>query len=309
MSALAGVRPLRIGIALGAGSAAALAEIGALQVLREAGLPVHAVAGTSAGSVVGAAFAAGRLTELHEALTGLSRSQVVRLFDWAWPREGFLHGRRALEYLAPHLGERIEELDLPFAAIATDLERGDEVRLTRGPVFDAVRASIAIPGIFRPWRIDGRLLVDGGLVNPVPVSACRELGCEFVIAMNALRLRPEFEVAAGSPHPDADASEAAAPETPEPGLLDVVARASDILAARIASSRLREDPPGFLLQIPVPDVGMFDLHRTAELVEAGRSAASAALPGLRDALARAVPLHRRLFGWPRRSGSRAQLAS
>jgi NTE family protein len=304
--------PVRVGVALGAGSAAAMAEIGALEVLVESGVPVHCVAGTSAGAVVGAAFAAGRVSQLREALAGLSRRGVMRLFDPAWPREGFLHGRRALEFIRPHLGESIEALALPYAAVATDLRTGDEVILDRGSVFDAVRASIAIPGIFTPWRVGGRLLVDGGLVNPVPVSAARALGAEFVIALNVLPLRTEPRPvrsvrdllrpvrAADPPAPEADARDL----DERLGLVEVVWQASRILASQVASHRLRQDPPGHLLQIPLPEIGMFEVHRTGELAELGRRCAERALPELRSALARAVPLGRRLREWPRRASAR-----
>jgi NTE family protein len=283
----------RVGLALGAGSAAAMAEIGAIEVLRDAGIPIHCVAGSSAGAVVGAAYASGKISELRECLAGLSRSGVMRLFDLAWPREGFLHGRRALDLIRPQLGERIETLALPFAAVATDLRSGQEVQITRGPVFDAVRASVAFPGIFRPWRIGGRLLVDGGLVNPVPVSACRALGADFVIAINVLPLVDERESMAaaldtprssssehGEPVGDVDSTEGGV------GLIEVVARASRILSMRIAMSRLREEPPAHLLQISRSDVGMFDVHRTRELAELGRRAAQDALAELRDSLGR-----------------------
>lgn len=299
-----GESPLRVGVALGAGSAAAMAEIGALEVLAQAGVPVHCVAGTSAGAVVGAAFAGGRVAALHERLGALTRSRVLRLFDPAWPREGFLHGRRALEFIASEIGGTIEELALPFAAVATDLRSGDEVLISRGPVFDALRASIAIPGIFRPWRIDGRLLVDGGLVNPVPVSAARALGAEFVIAVNVLPLRARQDAARPMQEhlrlirSDGEHGASVAAEE-ELGVVEVVWRASRILASQVASHRLRRDPPGFLLQIPVPEVGMFDVHRTSELAEVGRRCAEQALPALRQALERAVPLRRRLRAWPR----------
>jgi len=303
--ATGGEPTLRVGVALGAGSAAALAEIGALEVLAQAGIPVHCVAGTSAGAVVGAAFAGGRVAALRDRLGALTRSRVLRLFDPAWPREGFLHGRRALEFIHSEIGGTIEELALPFAAVATDLRSGDEVLISRGPVFDAVRASIAIPGIFRPWRVAGRLLVDGGLVNPVPVSAARALGAEFVIAMNVLPLRDERDAARPmhehlrlirADHEPAS-GEVALPE--ELGVVEVVWRASRILASQVASNRLHHDRPGYLLQIPVPEVGMFDVHRTRELAEVGRRCAEQALPALRQALERAVPLRRRLRAWPR----------
>ncbi len=304
--------PLRIGVALGAGSAAALAEIGALEVLEEAGIPVHAVAGTSAGAIVGAAFAGGHLAALRDGLSGLSRRRVLRLFDPAWPRQGLLHGRRGIEFVRPYLGERIEDLARPYAAVATELRSGDEVLLTRGPIFDAVRASIALPGIFTPWRVGGALLVDGGLVDPVPVSAARVLGAEFVIAINVLPLRAEqrptrsrhehLRLVDPTPGNEKPATDQAKLEE-QLGLVEVVWRASRILASQVATTRLREDRPGYLLQIAVPEVGMFDLHRTPELVAVGRLAMEAALPELRRVLERAVPLGRRLRDWRRRAGT------
>jgi len=302
--------PLRVGIALGAGSAAAMAQIGAVEVLTEAGIPLHCVAGTSAGAMVGAAVASGRLAEFRTAMEGLSRRRVLRLLDVAWPRAGLLHGLRALEFVRPYLGEVIGDLEIPYAAVATDLRSGNEVVLTQGGVFDAVRASIAIPGIFTPWRSEGRILVDGGLVNPLPVSAARALGAEFVIAVNVLPLRdankPPQRV-----HDHLEQVHATAADTPAEeetiddklGLIEIVWHASRILAAQIASARLRDDPADLLIQIPVPDVGVFEYHRTAELVEVGRRSAEQALPDLRNALARAVPVRRRLQRWQRRVAS------
>ena len=187
--------------------------------------------------------------------------------------------------------------------------------LTSGSVFDAVRASIAIPGIFKPWRVGGRLLVDGGLVNPVPVSTARALGAEFVIAVNVLPLRNGNGASnamrdhlqqihsEGEEESDASTLERGQEIDDELGLVEIVWHASRILAAQIASARLRDDPPGFLLQIPVPDVGVFEFHRTAELVALGRRATETALPGLRAALASAIPVRRRLRRWQQRAAS------
>jgi NTE family protein len=306
--------PLRVGVALSAGSAASMAQIGVLEVLAEAGISLHSVAGTSAGAMVGAAHAAGRLAEFRATMESLTRRRVLRLLDLAWPRAGLLHGLRALEFVQPHLGEAIEQLAIPYAAVATDLRSGDEVMLTSGPVFDAVRASIAIPGIFKPWRVGGRLLVDGGLVNPVPVSTARALGAEFVIAVNVLPLRngngasnamrDHLQQIHSEGEEESDASTLEGQEIDdELGLVEIVWHASRILAAQIASARLRDDPPGFLLQIPVPDVGVFEFHRTAELVALGRRATETALPELRTALARAIPVRRRLRRWQQRAAS------
>jgi NTE family protein len=296
-------------VALGAGSAAAMAEIGALEALLKAGIPIRCVAGTSAGAVVGAALASGHVTGLRETLAGLSPGRVMRLFDLTWPREGFLYGRRALELIRPHLGERIEALELPFAAVATDLRTGEEVLLRNGSVFDAVRASIAIPGIFTPWQVHGRLLVDGGLVNPVPVSAAQALGADFVIAINVLPIwkhgrQPHAEMQildpSGAAMEDAPDGEVSSEKL---GLIDVVSQASRIFAAQVATHRLAENPPQCLLQIGVPEVGMFEVHRTAELAELGRRCAERALPELFEALERAVPVGRRFQHWTRRAAS------
>jgi NTE family protein len=289
-----------------------MAQIGALEVLGEAGIPIHCVAGASAGALVGAAYAAGQLSEFRDSMAGLSRRGVLRLFDLAWPREGLLHGRRAIDFVRTHLGEEIEALNIPYAAVATDLRNGDEVALTRGSVFDAVRASIAIPGVFTPWRVGDRTLVDGALVNPIPVSTARALGAEFVIAMSVLPLRDprrpsrilqdhledvraEEEAHDGEPVPDAVDDRL--------GLVEIVWQASRILASQIAAGRLREDRPGYLLEIPVPNLGLFDYHRTRELVDLGRRTTERALPELRAALARAVPWRRRLRDWSRRAAS------
>jgi NTE family protein len=301
---------LRVGVALGAGSAASMAQIGALEVLDEAGIPVHCVAGASAGALVGAAYAAGRLAEFRGSMEGLSRRNVLRLFDVAWPRQGLLHGRRALEFVRSNLGDQIESLGIPFAAVATDLRSGDEVALTHGAVFDAVRASIAIPGIFTPWRVGGRLLVDGALVNPVPVSTARALGAEFVIAISVLppRVRRKPDKVVQEQLQLAHAAEAGAgsgdPVEDRLGLVEIVWQASRILASQLASHRLRQDRPGYLLEIPVPEeLGLFDYHRTRELADLGRQCAERALPELRHALARAVPWRRRLREFQRRAAA------
>jgi len=227
---------------------------------------------------------------------------VMRLFDLTWPREGFLYGRRALDLIRPHLGERIEALGLPYAAVATDLMSGEEVLLRSGPVFDAVRASIAIPGIFTPWRIDGRVLVDGGLVNPVPVSAAEALGAEFVIAINVLPLRSKRARTAtvrATPPPEAGAEPTAGGMEKRLSLIEVVSQASGIFASEVASHRLSENPPGFLIQVEVPEVGMFGVHRTAELAEIGRRRTEDLIPDLRVALDRALPFKRRFSQWAR----------
>ncbi len=312
--------PFRIGVALGGGGAAALSYGGVLEEFAAAGIRFDCVAGTSAGAIVGAAYAAGRLDEFHTVMTSLTRGRVFTLFDPTWGRGGLIDGRRALDLLAPVLGTDIEDLPIPFAAVATDLDTGEEVVIAEGPVRDAVRASIAIPGVFRPRTIGTRVLVDGGLVNPIPVSVARALGADFVVAISILRLRRVLEGGAQStllahelgpapscqgdesPNPGAsgtNASPDSASAASEPGMLDVLAKGSAVVQSHIAAARLRDCPPDAFVSPRSENIGIFELMRSAEAIEAGREVARRALPGLVEAIENARRQHssrlRRLF--------------
>jgi NTE family protein len=310
----------QIGIALSGGGASSLAHVGVLEELTAARIPIHCVAGTSAGAMVGAAYAANRLRGLRQAMCALTRRRVLWLFDPTWPHSGLLEGRRALELIRPYVGERIETLPRPYAAVATDLRSGLEVVLRRGDVIEAIRASIAIPGLFTPQRWEDRLLVDGGLVNPLPVDVVRQLGARFVIASSVLGVPDEALLP--TPHPRGLPAQLLtrlharldwrAPQTPpttndghrpqagndaDLGLIDVLSRASTVVQARIAAARLREQPPDYLISVTLPEIGLFDFHRATEIVAAGRAAAHRALPEIRAALAAAAPLYRRVTRW------------
>lgn len=291
-----------VGVALSGGGAAAMAHVGILEVLLEAGLRVDVVAGTSFGAVVGAAFAADALSRFRDIMCTLTRGRVLRLFDPTWPYCGLIEGRRCLDLVAECLGDRIETLTVPYAAVATDLHSGDRVVLRSGKVLDAVRASIAIPGLFTPHRDGARILVDGGLVDPVPVAVARQLGARFVIAMSVLRLPPTDERispkdrrriptqllkgarlrrqrVAESHHVD----DIVSTDQP-PRLFDVLSLSSALIQTQIAAARLREHPPDALITLPPLRLGLFDFHRAPEVIAAGRAAATAALPGIRRAL-------------------------
>jgi len=280
----------RIGLALGGGGAAALSYVGVLEELVAAGIRFHCVAGTSAGAVVGAALAADRLAEFRGVMTSLSRGRVFTLFDPTWGRGGLIDGRRAMDMLTPLIGTDIENFPLRFAAVATDLDTGEEVVLDRGSVIDAVRASIAIPGMFRPRTIEGRVLVDGGLVNPIPVSVARTMEADFVIAVSILRLRGVTEGSAEStlqahelgPKSDASAQSESASRRSNDNLrmLDVLSKGSAVVQSHIAAARLRDDPPDAFLSPRSEHIGIFDLMRTGEAIEAGREVARRALPDL-----------------------------
>lgn len=308
--------PGKIGVALSGGGAAGMAHIGVLEELEEAGIEIACVAGTSAGAMVGAAFANRQLHEFRETMCGLTRSRVLRLFDPIWPQSGLLEGRRSLELVRPYLGTTIEALPLPFAAVATDLDTGEEVVFRSGPVVQAVRASIAIPGLFTPQRWGKRVLVDGGLVNPIPADVARSLKADFVIAVSVLNVHPTvFPRRTRRPGLTQQWSErlrrqwqkgsaAAARVLPEEngtpatelGLVDILSRSSMVVQARIASARLREQPPDFLLHVPLR-LGLFDFHLSGEAVQAGREAARQALPELRQALLESLPWLARVSRW------------
>ncbi|HYB99891.1 MAG TPA: patatin-like phospholipase family protein [Candidatus Limnocylindrales bacterium] len=291
-----GKADLKIGVALGGGGAAGIACVGVLEELLAAGIRFHCVAGTSAGAVVGAALAAGRIDEFARIMTSLTRGRVMSLFDAVWPRSGLLAGRRGIELIQPVIGRRIEYLPMKFAAVATDLDTGDEVILEAGPVDEAIRASVAIPGIFRPHIIEGRVLVDGGLSNPVPVSVARRLGADFVIAISMLRPSGVVEITATT-------SDAATPLDPhEPlaededtqalhrlgeehlGIVQILTKGSVIVQSHIAAARFRDDPPDVFISPRATHIGIFELMRSGEAVEAGREMGKRALPAVLQAI-------------------------
>ncbi len=174
----------RVGLALGSGAARGWAHIGVIRALNEAGVQVDVVAGSSIGAVVGAAHAAGRTTRLEEWVRALDWQQMAGYFDFAF-RGGLIKARRVFDGLEEAFGDQtIESLPTPYAAVATDLSTGHEVWLREGSVYDALRASVALPGLLTPAKLGDRWLVDGGLVNPVPVSVCRALGADVVIAVD-----------------------------------------------------------------------------------------------------------------------------
>lgn len=301
-----GEQQVRVGVALSSGGAAGMAHVGVLEALIAAGIVPEVVAGTSAGSMVGAAYAAGQLEGFRQVMCGLTRSRVLRLFDPTWPQSGLLEGRRPLDLIRPHIGSRIEDLRFPYAAVATDLRSGCEVVLRSGSVARAIRASSAVPGIFTPILWNGKVLVDGGLVNPVPVDVVRALGADVVVASTVIPIpqaplaRQEEELSgsilsaflarfsADTPAPEpppATPPEDDLADTAEMGIFDVLSRASEVVQSRVALARMRDSPPDLLVQISVSHIGLFDFHLSTEAVEAGREAMGRMVPQLRERIA------------------------
>lgn len=284
-----------IGIALGGGAARGWAHIGVLKTLIEAGLEPDIVAGTSIGAVAGACYVTGRLGALEDFACALTRRRIFGFLDVNFAGSGLITGQRLSARLEQHLQEfTIEKLERKFVAVATELGTGHEVWLNKGSLVNALKASFALPGIFRPVQINGRWLIDGALVNPIPVSVCRALGARIVIAVN---LNNDI-FGKGSVIHDQEAF--AEPSTPAegaellgsngraavhllhrqifggsgaPGMSAVMMDAINITQDRIARSRLAGDPPDITIGPKTGGIGLFDFHRASEAIELGARAA------------------------------------
>jgi NTE family protein len=292
----AGHRKTRVGLALGSGGARGWSHIGVIHALRALGVEPDVVCGTSIGALVGTAFAAGNLERLERWVLGLKRGDVLKMMDVAW-RGGLIKGRRLFEFFGAHMEDRdLAALDLPCGVVATDLATGREIWLREGPLLEAVRASIAMPGLFTPVERDGMLLVDGGLVNPVPVSMCRALGAEVVIAVDLGwaklgRYRQRGGAKQGGLHAPSwldrlarlvrreDVSEAQE-RLVAPSIIEAMLSSIDIMQVRVARSRLAGDPAEVMVTPLLPDFATMDFHRAAEAIDEGREAVARARPML-----------------------------
>jgi NTE family protein len=204
----------KIGLALGSGSARGWSHIGVIRGLQEANIAIDIVCGSSIGALVGGAYAAGKLDEAEKLIRELASSDVLGFIEVPVPRSGLINSEKIADYLRERLGDpNIEDLPIPFAAVATDLTSGQEVWIRQGSLIEAIRASISMPGMFTPCFREGRLLVDGGLINPVPVSLCRSLGANTVIAVNPnTDIKIQYEITrepipGGSPKPEPEEQE------------------------------------------------------------------------------------------------------
>ncbi len=293
----------QIGLALGGGAARGLAHIGVIEALIEAGLEPQIVAGTSIGAVAGGFYAAGRLEELHGFAKELTLRRLLRYLDFNLAGSSLMSGKRLEKTLDTHIGDvQIENLPKKFVAIATELGTGQEVWLTKGSLAAALRASYALPGIFKPVRIGGRWLMDGALVNPVPVTVARAFGAQFVIAVtlhsgqyvrNTLfPVEAEASLDAKAEPPVTDLPKksrfglvkrqlAGQRRDGTPGIPRVVLEAFNITQNRIARSRLAGDPPDATIQVHLDGIGLFDFHKAEAAIEQGRAAVRRYLSAMR----------------------------
>lgn len=302
--------PPRIGLALGSGSARGWAHIGIIDALIEAGIEPDIVCGTSIGALVGAAYVAGRLPALRQWAEAATWREIIGLMDVRLSGGGLIDGKQVVEFLRGlGIAEPIESYSKLYAAVATDLVTGREIWLQSGPINEAVRASIALPGLFSPARIDGKWLLDGGLANPVPVSVCRALGADMIIAINLncdlLGRRFESEPAAPAATTPAhfpteflgrvlsqlpaavreQAAQLALRLLPQgssmPGYFDVLANSINIMQDHITRTRLAGEPPHVMLVPRLRNIGLMEFNRAKEAIAEGRICVEEALPMLR----------------------------
>jgi NTE family protein len=299
----------KIGLALASGGARGAALTGTMKVLHREAIPISVVAGSSIGALVGAAYAVGiPVEEVEREWLGTDVPRLFRGFLPTFPRAGLSSGSELRKILAELLGEgQIEDLPVPFAAVACDIDTGEAVVLSRGSLVDAIRASTAIPGIFHPVRWGKRLLVDGGLVDPLPVRSCRDLGAEFVIAVDVTpKPIPTMSTGRGVwtrigetlheglshrtwvPNSLTELLDGLFRERPEasrplPGLYSIVNQSIAILAQEVLRQKLILHPPDVLIR-PELSLSTMSYLRAADGIAAGEKAAEAALPELRQAL-------------------------
>jgi len=287
-------QPLEVVLALGGGAARGLAHIGILRILQEQGVVVGAIAGTSIGAIVGGLFAAGKLDLFETYIRKLDAKAMLRLLDPVVPRAGLIGGHRVVSRLQEFLGTTcIEDLPIPFCAIATHLESGEEIVLGKGDLVEAIRASFAIPGVFTPLKIEGEWLVDGGVSTPVPIRAARQLYPGVpVIAVNLSNIDKVFAEATEGKSKQVKAMTDAEREIGRierllkrmgghrdlrPSLLTSISDSVLHMEHRISSFQIAADEPDLLLEPSVFGVGLFDFHRATPIIAAGAKCATEAV--------------------------------
>ena len=306
---LGSIRRPVIGVALGGGAARGFAHIGILRTLIAHGIVPNVVVGTSIGAVVGGAYAAGHLDTLEEWARSLQPRNILGYLDIRLNGSGLIGGDKLASQLEASIGPTlIEDLPLKYATVATEVRTGHEIWLTHGRMVDAIRASYALPGIFSPVLVGDRWLVDGALVNPVPVSAARALGAEIVIAANLSSDVFTHSTTIFSHGPSAEAPAAMVEAEPpkrgigrlfsaertvkreffgsggRPGISSVMVDAFNIMQDRITRARLAGDPPDLLITPRVGQVGWFDFHRADYLIAHGARAAERAIESIQEAI-------------------------
>ncbi|WP_220718028.1 patatin-like phospholipase RssA [Agarivorans litoreus] len=300
---------LKIGLALGSGAARGWSHLGVIMALQDMGIRPHIVSGCSIGALVGAAYACQRIDKLNQWALSLSSWQVFNLMDFSLYRGGLLTGEKVFNAAEKYIGsDRIEQLAIPFGAVATELETGKEVWLQKGSVRDAVRASCAMPGLMAPYRLKDQWLVDGAVVNPVPVSLCRAMGADVVIAVNLNNDKSRIALTDNSLNMDEHnvnvneqpfwrllgggkdflnsmLSNLKQPNNNRsPGMIGVMSTSISIMQERLTRTRMAGDPPDILLSPKLGDIGIMDFHRAKEAIAEGKRVTELMRPQIEEEL-------------------------
>jgi NTE family protein len=269
------MRRKKVGLALGSGAARGMAHIGVLEVLEREGIHIDMIAGTSAGAAVGALYAQGKTAgEIINIALELEKKRLARFIDPSLPKSGFIKGKKIKDLIASFIGGDIKfsDLKMPFACVAADIDTGEEVVIDRGSVPEAVRASISLPAIFAVVKRGGRYLVDGGLVNPVPVSVVQKMGADFIIAVNTIP-----DVADRVHHRGNEQK-----NRKEPGIIQVLMQTLFISTY----SLVRESMEGadIIIEPHVTHIGAGDFRQAHECIRLGELAACGAIPEIKKAI-------------------------
>jgi NTE family protein len=266
----------KIGLALGGGAARGLAHIGVLEVLKKEGIPIDLIAGTSAGAIIGAAYAWNQDTNrmMRDALDA-NWKKMAPLIDPSMPKSGFIKGNKIRDLIATYVGGDVDfsDLKIPFACVATDIDTGEEVVIDSGPVPDALRASISIPGIFTVVKHGERYVVDGGLTTPVPVEVVRRMGADFIIAVN---VNPDVTGRMGKAYRQRIEMHK------EPNIIQVMMQWLYITTYTVG--RLAMEKADVVIEPDLTHIGSSEFNRAQELIQHGREAARKAIPEIKRKL-------------------------
>lgn len=298
-----GTHGVKLGIAFGAGAAKGWAHIGVIKRLDEAGIVPDVITGASIGALAGGCYAAGKINDLERFALGLTRRRVFSLLDFSWRGSGLISGNKLANMLEQELGDtQIQDLERPFICIGTELTTGHEIWLQKGNLVSAMRASYALPGVFKPIHFNNMWLIDGAVVNPIPVSACRALGARVVIAVNlntdSFGVGTVIQTPLKNGNGKGEMERAGTAEEARtaflhqlfgsssqgPGITTVLVAAFNISQDRLARSRLAGDPPDVTISPRSPQIGLFDFDKADESIAAGWEAADRALPEIEEAI-------------------------
>ncbi|MCU0835973.1 MAG: patatin-like phospholipase family protein [Chromatiaceae bacterium] len=290
-------KPTTVSLVLGSGGARGLTHIGIIEWLEEQGYHIESVAGASMGALVGGVYAAGELDAYRSWVCALSRGDVLRFLDFAFSAGGLFKGDRIMETLRGMVGEHlIEELPVSYTAVAVDIDRQREVWFSRGPLFDAIRASIAVPSVFTPHQVRGMTLLDGGLLNPVPIAPTFRDLTDLTVAVNLNAEPPRTGPASDATTEAAVEGESdgsyqdrirqfldslggslRSPARSELGVFDLVSRSFETMQNAIAAVKLAAYAPDVVIQVPRDACAAHEFHRAREMIELGYRLAAEAM--------------------------------